>query len=85
MQNCRMGLLTALRSLLVLTVLLGSAPVWAAYAYALWGDLKYPPGFAQFDYVNPAAPKRGELRLVSITTAVFLIACLFDLISLQTW
>ena len=42
------------------------APVsWSAYAYALWGDLKYPPGFAQFDYVNPAAPKGGELRLVS--------------------
>jgi microcin C transport system substrate-binding protein len=38
---------------------------WSAYAYALWGDLKYPPGFAQFDYVNPAAPKGGELRLVS--------------------
>ena len=48
-------------------VLLGCfAPVsWSAYAYALWGDLKYPPGFAQFDYVNPAAPKGGELRLVS--------------------
>ena len=46
-------------------MVLGSAPVWAAYAYALWGDLKYPPGFAQFDYVNPAAPKGGELRLVS--------------------
>ena len=60
-----MGLLTALRTLLALVLLLGSAPIWAAYAYALWGDLKYPPGFAQFDYVNPAAPKGGELRLVS--------------------
>ena len=38
---------------------------WSAYAYALWSDLKYPPGFAQFDYVNTAAPKGGELRLVS--------------------
>ena len=65
MQNCRMGLSTAFRTLLALAMLLGSAPVWAAYAYALWGDLKYPPGFAQFDYVNPAAPKGGELRLVS--------------------
>ena len=60
-----MGLSTAFRTLLALAMLLGSAPVWAAYAYALWGDLKYPPGFAQFDYVNPAAPKGGELRLVS--------------------
>ena len=40
-------------------------PAWAAHGYALWGDLKYPAGFAQFDYVNPQAPKGGELRLVS--------------------
>ncbi|MGH6637271.1 MAG: extracellular solute-binding protein [Polaromonas sp.] len=39
--------------------------LWAAHGYALWGDLKYPAGFANFDYVNPAAPKGGELRLVS--------------------
>ena len=38
---------------------------WAAHGYALWGDLKYPAGFTHFDYVNPAAPKGGELRLVS--------------------
>lgn len=37
----------------------------AAHGYALWGNLKYPPGFTHFDYVNPAAPKGGELRLVS--------------------
>ncbi|GAB4400313.1 MAG: extracellular solute-binding protein [Rhodoferax sp.] len=40
-------------------------PVWAAHGYALWGDLKYPAGFTQFDYVNAQAPKGGELRLVS--------------------
>lgn len=39
--------------------------VWAAHGYALWGDLQYPPGFAHFSYVNPLAPKGGELRLVS--------------------
>jgi len=38
---------------------------WAAHGYALWGDLKYPAGFAQFDYANGNAPKGGELRLVS--------------------
>ncbi len=42
----------------------GSA-AWAAHGYALWGDLKYPATFAHFDYVNPDAPKGGELRLVS--------------------
>lgn len=42
-----------------------SSAAWAAHGYALWGDLKYPAGFAHFDYVNPNAPKQGELRLVS--------------------
>ena len=41
------------------------SPSWAAHGYALWGDLKYPANFTQFDYVNAQAPKRGELRLVS--------------------
>lgn len=40
-------------------------PAWAAHAYALWGQPKYPVDFAHFDYVNPAAPKGGELRMVS--------------------
>lgn len=43
----------------------GLVPVWAAHGYALWGEMKYPPGFSHFDYVNPDAPKGGELRLVS--------------------
>ncbi len=44
---------------------LGVAPAWGAHGYALWGDLKYPPGFIHLDYVNPKAPKGGEIRLVS--------------------
>lgn len=39
--------------------------VWAAHAYSLWGDIKYPAGFTHFDYVNPNAPKGGELVAVS--------------------
>ncbi|MFN3829402.1 MAG: extracellular solute-binding protein [Tepidimonas ignava] len=42
---------------------------WAAHGYALWGHLKYPADFAHFDYVNPHAPKGGELRLVSNSRA----------------
>ena len=38
---------------------------WAAHAYALWGSPRYAPGFSHFDYVDPQAPKGGELRLVS--------------------
>lgn len=41
------------------------ANAWSAHGYALWGDLKYPPDFRHFAYVNADAPKGGELRLVS--------------------
>jgi microcin C transport system substrate-binding protein len=51
---------------LLLLLACGLAPgAWAAHGYALWGDLKYPPEFRHFEYVNPDAPKGGELRLVS--------------------
>ena len=58
-QNCRM------RRLLSLLLCVCAWPAWAAHGYALWDDLKYAPGFAHFDYVNPHAPKGGALRLVS--------------------
>jgi microcin C transport system substrate-binding protein len=42
-------------------------PAWAGHAYGQFGDIKYSPGFAHFDYVNPDAPKGGEISLVSPT------------------
>ena len=56
---------------LVLVALLAacSLPAWAAHGYALWGELKYPAGFAHFDYVNADAPKGGEIRLVGNSRA----------------
>ena len=54
-----------MRCVLFLLALIWVNPLWAAHGYALWGDLKYADGFSHFDYVNPAAPKGGELRLVS--------------------
>ncbi len=57
-----------------MALLLGLAGhgAWAAHGYALWGELKYPAGFTHFDYVNPQAPKGGELRLVSnLRTSTF--------------
>ena len=63
MQNCRMRRFLAFT---LATGLLGvAASTQAAHGYALWGDLKYPPDFANFDYVNASAPKGGELKLVS--------------------
>jgi microcin C transport system substrate-binding protein len=53
-----------LQSLCLVCAVVGVAPAWAAHAYAQFGDIKYPPGFTHFAYVNPAAPKGGEIRLV---------------------
>ena len=53
---------------LLLWMLAGVAlPLWAAHAYGQFGDVKYPAGFAHFDYVNPSAPKGGEIVLVPPT------------------
>jgi microcin C transport system substrate-binding protein len=52
--------------LLACSLLWAWAPaVWAAHAYAQFGDIQYPPGFDHFAYVNPQAPKRGQLSLVA--------------------
>ncbi|GAB2894653.1 extracellular solute-binding protein [Uliginosibacterium flavum] len=56
-----------LLALLLLPALL--PPAWAAHAYAQFGDIKYKPGFQHFEWVNPAAPKGGEITLVAPTTS----------------
>ncbi|MEM9726291.1 MAG: extracellular solute-binding protein [Pseudomonadota bacterium] len=35
------------------------------HGLSAFGDLKYAPDFQHFDYVNPAAPKGGRIRLAS--------------------
>lgn len=62
-----------MRDLSFLTVLVAawfallSPASYAAHAYAQFGDIKYPAGFTSFGYVNPAAPKGGEIRMVPPT------------------
>jgi microcin C transport system substrate-binding protein len=53
--------------LYVLFAALVFAPAcWAhSHAIAMHGEPKYGPGFRHFDYVNPRAPKGGELRLAA--------------------
>jgi len=41
--------------------------VWR-HGLSLFGDLKYPAGFARFDYVNPNAPKGGAARQIAFGT-----------------
>ncbi len=38
------------------------------HGLSLFGELKYPPGFRSFDYVNPNAPKAGSVRMIGIGT-----------------
>lgn len=59
--------LSFLRALMTAVLVCLAPASWAAHAYAQFGDIKYPPGFTHFDYVNPAAPKGGEIRMVPPT------------------
>ena len=38
------------------------------HALSLFGELKYPPDFKHFDYVNPNAPQGGTVRQVATGT-----------------
>lgn len=59
----------------LLAATLVGAPLWSAAAQnnvahgmAMHGDMKYGPDAPHFDYVNPDAPKGGEIRLGAIGT-----------------
>lgn len=71
-----MGLIASgLRGGLALALATFSLTLPAAAQDAPWtngisviGELKYPPGFKHFDYVNPDAPKGGNLKLSELGT-----------------
>ncbi|MFP3383345.1 extracellular solute-binding protein [Tritonibacter sp. SIMBA_163] len=44
------------------------AVVITSHGYSFYGDLDYPADFTHFDYVNPEAPKGGELAIPFIGT-----------------
>jgi microcin C transport system substrate-binding protein len=52
-------------SILTAACLFYSGHVLAAHAFSLYDTPKYPAGFKHFDYVNPDAPKSGELYLAN--------------------
>jgi microcin C transport system substrate-binding protein len=39
-----------------------------AHGLSMYGELKYPPGFAHLAYVNPRAPRGGDVTLSAIGT-----------------
>ncbi len=52
-------------STLVAAALSCAANAWAAHAFSLYDVPKYPAGFSHFDYLNPDAPKGGDLYLAN--------------------
>lgn len=59
-------LAAALATILVSTLMAAAVQaqeIKKGHGIAMHGDLKYPAGFRSFGYVNPAAPKGGEVRL----------------------
>ncbi len=39
-----------------------------SHGYSFYGDLTYPPDYTHFDYVNPDAPKGGEIAISTLGT-----------------
>ena len=46
----------------------GHETIVSTYGYNFYGELSYPEDFERFDYVNPDAPKGGEISLGTVGT-----------------
>jgi microcin C transport system substrate-binding protein len=64
----RSGGIAALAALAAFVLLAVPAVAEPRHGLSLFGDLKYPPGFTHFDYVNPDAPKGGAVKYSAIGT-----------------
>lgn len=60
---CQRGvmLVLALLAAFVAPAAFAQEKIIKSHGFSEFGDLKYPEGFEHFDYVNPQAPKGGEL------------------------
>ena len=61
--NMKSILFAVVLSLSVVAGPLADQPYHKGHAISMYGDLKYGPEFAHFDYVNPAAPKGGRVKM----------------------
>lgn len=55
--------LLALCAVAWLCIGVARADIAQSHAYAQFGDIKYPAGFPHFEFVNPDAPKGGDIVL----------------------
>jgi microcin C transport system substrate-binding protein len=60
------NLILAIALLLAAPIAAGAETVRPVHGLAMHGAPKYGPGFTHFDYVNPDAPKGGEIRMAAI-------------------
>lgn len=58
--------LTSIYLLFAIIATPAAAATEVQHGLAMHGDVKYPEGFSHFDYVNPNAPKGGELRMAVV-------------------
>ena len=56
-------LLAGLMMALLPGVVRAQEKIIKSHGYSYFGDLKYPADFKHFDYVNPDAPKGGEISI----------------------
>ena len=45
----------------------GEGEVIRSHGYSYYGDLSYPADYEHFNYVNPDAPKGGEISLYALS------------------
>ena len=69
----RFGLTLALGALMVFGAAAmlkaeGGGDLITSHGYSFYGDLKYPADFEHYDYVNPDAPKGGEISFSALGT-----------------
>jgi len=69
-RRLRIALATSLTAagLLGASMAIAQSETSRSHGIAMHGDLKYPPGFAHFDYVNPNAVKGGTVRYSALGT-----------------
>ncbi len=64
----RIGFSALLLALLAAPTVQAQDNMIVSHGYSFYGDLKYPADFTHFDYVNPDAPKGGEIALSVVGT-----------------
>jgi len=62
------GFATALAGMVLATTAAWADGAKPSHGISVFGDLKYPSGFQHFDYVNPNAPKGGEITVWGLDT-----------------